>query len=200
MTDHFEEKAQDWDMNDAVKGISMGVGAAIDENVTFDITMQVLDFGAGTGLVTRHVAHKVDRVTAVDVSKAMLEKLKEKEELKGKVEILCQDILEQPIGVEFDLIVSAMAIHHVENTDKLIQRFAEHLKPGAQIALADLDSEDGSFHPEDAVGVYHAGFDRDAFRDLLDKHGFEDIRFVTAHTVRKEEKSYPIFLALATRM
>ena len=200
MTDHFEAKAQDWDMNDAVKGISTGVGAAIDENVTFDRSMRVLDFGAGTGLVTRHVAHKVAMVTAVDVSKAMLEKLQQKDELKGKVEILCQDIIEQPIGIEFDLIVSAMAIHHVENTDKLIQRFAEHLKPGARIALADLDTEDGSFHPEDAVGVYHAGFDRDAFRALLVKHGFQDIRFVTAHTVRKEEKSYPIFLALATRM
>ena len=200
MTDHFEEKAQDWDVNDVVKGISMGVGAAIDEHVAFDDSMQVLDFGAGTGLVTRHVAHKVGMVTAVDVSKAMLEKLKEKDELKGKVEILCQDIIEQPIGVEYDLIVSAMAIHHVADTDKLIQRFAEHLKPGARIALADLDTEDGSFHPEDAVGVYHAGFDRDAFRDLLVKHGFREIRFVTAHTVRKEEKSYPIFLALATRM
>ena len=200
MTDHFEEKAQDWDVNDVVKGISMGVGAAIDEHVAFDDSMQVLDFGAGTGLVTRHVAHKVGMVTAVDVSKAMLEKLKEKDELKGKVEILCQDIIEQPIGVEYDLIVSAMAIHHVADTDKLIQRFAEHLKPGARIALADLDTEDGSFHPEDAVGVHHAGFDRDAFRDLLVKHGFQEIRFVTAHTVRKEEKSYPIFLALATRM
>jgi 2-polyprenyl-3-methyl-5-hydroxy-6-metoxy-1,4-benzoquinol methylase len=199
MTDHFSEKAQEWDVNDMVKGISMGVGSAIRDNVTLDSSMLVMDFGAGTGLITGHLVDQVDRVVAVDVSKAMLEKLKAKEELKHKVDILCRNIIEEPIGTEFDLIVSAMAMHHVEDTDRLVQRFAEHLKPGARIALADLDTEDGSFHPEDTEGVYHTGFDRDAFKQLLAKHGFREIRFVTAHTVRKEAKRYPIFLALATK-
>ena len=199
MTDLFQEKAQDWDVNDMVKALSMGIGSAILDNVTLDESMQVMDFGAGTGLITAHVANKVGKVTAVDVSEAMLEKLAAKEELRGKVEIVCQNIIEQPIGTQFDLIVSAMAMHHVEDTDKMIKRFAEHLKPGARVALADLDEEDGSFHPEDAKGVYHAGFDREAFMDKLDAQGFKDIRFVTAHTASKEEKKYPIFLALASK-
>jgi putative AdoMet-dependent methyltransferase len=81
----------------------------------------------------------------------------------------------------------------------MIERFAEHLKSGARVALADLDEEDGSFHPEDAQGVHHAGFNREAFMGKLEAHGFKDIRFVTAHTASKEEKGYPIFLALATK-
>jgi len=199
MTDLFQEKAQDWDVNDRVKNISMGIGAAILNNVDLNESMQVMDFGAGTGLVTAQVASKVGKVTAVDVSKAMLEKLAAKNELKGKVEIVCQNIIEKPIETKFDLIVSAMAMHHVEDTDKMIERFAEHLKPGARLALADLDKEDGSFHPEDVEGVYHSGFDRQAFMEKLEAHGFKDIRFVTAHTVSKEEKNYPIFLALASK-
>jgi len=199
MTDLFQEKAQDWDVNDRVKNISMGIGAAILNNVDLNESMQVMDFGAGTGLVTAQVASKVGKVTAVDVSKAMLEKLAAKNELKGKVEIVCQNIIEKPIETKFDLIVSAMAMHHVEDTDKMIERFAEHLKPGARVALADLDKEDGSFHPEDVEGVYHSGFDRQAFMEKLEAHGFKDIRFVTAHTVSKEEKNYPIFLALASK-
>jgi len=199
MTDLFKEKAQDWEVNDVVKGIFMGVSSALRDNVALDSSMHVMDFGAGTGLVTQYVADKVGKVTAVDVSEAMLDKLKVKSELQGKVEVLCQNIVEQPICAEFDLIVSAMAIHHVENTDKLIQRFAEHLKPGARIALADLDTEDGSFHPADAEGVHHTGFDRDAFRGLLLKHGFQDVHFVTAHTLQKEAKQYSIFLALAAK-
>jgi cyclopropane fatty-acyl-phospholipid synthase-like methyltransferase len=200
MKDHIREKAQDWEISDIVKDISMGIGSAIHDNVTLDNSMLVMDFGAGTGLVTQHMANKVSQVIAVDISAAMLEKLRVKDELKDKVDIRCQDIIEQPIGIKFDLIVSAMAMHHVENTDKLIQRFAEHLKTGAQVALADLDTEDGSFHPEDAEGVYHTGFDRGAFTELLVKHGFKDIHFVTAFTVHKEEKNYPIFLALATKI
>ena len=199
MTDLFQEKAQDWDVNDMVKALSLGIGSAILENVTMDDSMQVMDFGAGTGLITAQVASKVGKVTAVDVSEAMLERLAAKDELRGKVEIVCQNILEQPIGTEFDLIVSAMAMHHVEDTDKMIKRFVEHLKPGARVALADLDEEDGTFHPEDAQGVHHSGFNREAFMKKLEANGFKDIRFVTAHTAGKEEKDYPIFLVLASK-
>jgi putative AdoMet-dependent methyltransferase len=199
MTDLFKDKADDFDANDIPRQLSVNIGACILDNVELGDGMQVMDFGAGTGLITAHVADKVGRVTAVDVSQAMLEKLASKEELKGKVDIICQNILEQPIGKEFDLIVSAMAMHHVENTDKMVARFAEHLKPGARAALADLDEEDGSFHPIDVEGVYHSGFNRDAFKNILEKHGFKDINFFDAHTVTKEDKSYPVFLAVATK-
>jgi len=199
MTDLFKDKADDLDANDIPRQLSVNIGASILSNVALEDGMQVMDFGAGTGLITSQVAGKVSKVTCVDVSQAMLEKLASKEELKGKVDILCQDILEQPIGKEFDLIVSAMAMHHVEDTDKMVQRFSEHLKPGAQAALADLDEEDGSFHPADVQGVYHSGFSRDGFKKILEKHGFKDINFYDAHTVTKEEKSYPVFLAVATK-
>jgi predicted TPR repeat methyltransferase len=199
MTDLFEDKAEDWDMRDVPRQLSAGIGACIRDNVELDDAMRVMDFGAGTGLVTGHLASRVSRVTAVDVSEAMLAKLASKQELQGKVEVVCQDILERPIGRQFDLIVSAMAMHHVEDTAMLLKRFAEHLEPGGVVALADLDAEDGSFHPEGTQGVYHAGFDRDAFRSLLEGQGFEDIRFFTATEVRKEDRSYPVFLAVATR-
>jgi len=105
----------------------------------------------------RHVASKAAHVTAVDVSQAMLDKLASKTELAGKVDGVCQNILERPLDKQFDLIVSAMAMHHVEDTDLLMLRFAEHLKPGGQVALADLDVEDGDFHPANTEGVFHAG-------------------------------------------
>ena len=199
MTDLFKEKAQDWDTNDMIRNLSSGIGAAIQANVSLDNTMRVMDFGAGTGLVTSQIADKVEKVIAIDVSQAMLDKLMAKGDLQGKVETLCRNILEQPLSVDFDLIVSAMAMHHVEDTDKLVECFAAHLKPGGKIALADLDQEDGTFHPADIEGVYHAGFNRDALRSVLTRHNFRDIRFKTAHTIKKDHKSYPVFLVLASR-
>ena len=92
-----------------------------------------------------------------------------------------------------------MAMHHVKDTPRLIQRFSEHLSPGAFIALADLDKEDGSFHPEDTEGIFHLGFKRNELQIILEKYGFGGIRFLTAHTVNKEEKKYPIFLVTATK-
>ena len=129
----------------------------------------------------------------------MLEKLAAKPELKDKVHIVCQDITRQPLEKKFDLIVSAMAMHHVEDTAHLVKTFALHLETGGKVALADLDTEDGSFHPEDIEGVYHHGFDRDALQTILEQNGFADVEFFTAHTVNKEGKDYPIFLVTATR-
>lgn len=198
MSDLFTEKAQDWDANDMVKQLSSAIGGTILRQVSLNEQMRVLDFGAGTGLISAHVAPKVEMITAVDISAAMLEKLVAKPELLGKVEAVCQDITANPLNTQFDLIVSAMAMHHVENTNRLFQTFAAHLKPGAKVALADLDKEDGTFHPADAQGVFHAGFERDQIQSMLEQNGFSDIQFATAHTVNKEDKSYPIFLVTAT--
>jgi len=199
MSDLFKEKAKEWDVNEMVTQLSSAIGSCILDNVSLNKTMHVMDFGAGTGLITSQVAPYVNKITAVDVSEAMLEQLLEKQELKGKVEALCQDITTQATGVDYDLIMSAMAMHHVEDIENMLQQFAVHLKPGAKVALADLDKEDGSFHPPETQGVYHSGFAREKFSALLEKNGFKDINLVTAHSVVKEDKKYPIFLALATK-
>lgn len=199
MTDLFSEKAGDWDERDTIRRLSVDVGASILTHVELNERMQVMDFGAGTGLIAAQVAPHVARVVAVDVSESMLERLVAKPELAGKVEAVCRDIVAAPLDERFDLIMSAMAMHHVDDTDKLIARFAEHLKPGGRVALADLDREDGSFHPPETQGVFHAGFDRDALQDILVRHGFGNIRFVTAHTVVKEQGAYPVFLVTAAK-
>jgi len=199
MADLFSEKAKDWDQRDHVRLLSEGIGNAIHEHVRLDTGMRVMDFGAGTGLIASRIVARVGRITAVDVSAAMLDRLAEKPELRDKVEIVCRDILDEPLDARFDLIVSAMAMHHVRDTDALLARFADQLEPGGRVALADLDAEDGRFHPPETEGVFHAGFDRSDLRARLERHGFGEIRFVTAHTVVKEQGSYPVFLVTATK-
>jgi 2-polyprenyl-3-methyl-5-hydroxy-6-metoxy-1,4-benzoquinol methylase len=156
-----------------------------------------MDFGAGTGLICSKIAPQVERVFAVDISESMLEKLSQKEELLGKVEIKCQDILDTPLSERFGLIVSAMALHHVRDTRAALSSFFDHLIPGGELALADLDSEEGDFHPEGIEGVFHHGFDRPTLGRLAEEVGFIDVSFETATTVHKGEKTYSIFLITA---
>ena len=199
MADLFEEKAQEWDRNEMVTRLAAGIGSAILGRVEFLPGMAVMDFGAGTGLISGQIAAKVGTITAVDISGAMLEKLAAKPELQGKVHAICQDITQLPLDEKFDVIVSAMAMHHVEDTDNLVKSFTAHLKPQGRVALADLDTEDGTFHAEETEGVYHAGFDRDAMKSILEENGFTNIEFVTAHTVNKETGDYPVFLVTAMK-
>lgn len=200
MSDMFEDKARDWDERPVPKQISDGIGAYLKDVIEWNSSMRVMDFGAGTGLLASHVAPLVSKVTAVDVSQAMLDQLAAKTDLEEKVETHCQDILQVPLQEELDGIVSAMAMHHVENTDALLATFRAHLKPGGFVALADLDAEDGSFHPPQTEGVFHHGFDRASLEAQLSDAGFGGIRFVTVTTVRKENgAAYPVFLVTAKR-
>lgn len=199
MTDLFEDKAHDWDRRPVPVQISEGVGAALRARVALDPSLRVMDFGAGTGLVCAQVAPHVAQVYAVDISAAMLAQLAAKPELAGKVEIRQQDLLTTPLGEPVDLIVSAMAMHHVADTAALARAFAAHLAPGGRIALADLDREDGTFHPPEAEGVFHHGFDRDALGATLTAAGFVDVAFTTATEVDRDGRTYPVFLVTATR-
>jgi 2-polyprenyl-3-methyl-5-hydroxy-6-metoxy-1,4-benzoquinol methylase len=200
MTDLFIEKAQDWDTNERVQRLSSAIGKKLLSEVFLSKDMEVMDFGAGTGLISEYIAPYVKKVVAVDTSEAMLEKLTDKPLLSKKVQALCRNILKQPLNAYFDLIVSAMALHHIENTSLLLKTFSEHLYPGGLVVLADLDTEDGSFHPENTEGVYHYGFDREELKSLLLAHDFEEIHFTTAHTIQKEGKHYPVFMVTARKM
>ena len=199
MTDLFEAKAADWDANDRRTRLAAAIGATMLERVQLHEHMKVMDFGAGTGLIAAQIAPLVEQLVAVDTSAAMLEKLAAKAELEGRVETVCRDILEQPLDTRFDLIVSAMTLHHVEDTPRLLQRFNQQLKPSGKLALADLDKEDGSFHAEGTEGIFHFGFDRDELRAELESQGFEQIEFFTAHTMERNQRDYPVFLVTATK-
>ena len=199
MTDRFAEKASDWDSRPVPLQISQAVGRLLD-GLEWDPSMRVMDFGAGTGLLAAHVAPHVAKIFAVDVSPSMLEALTAKPELQGKVEPRCQDLLASPLNDRFDAIISAMALHHVEDTEAVAARFAEHLKPGGRLALADLDEEDGTFHPPGTEGVFHRGFRRDALRSILEAQGFEDVRFTTALDIEKDGgRQFTVFFVTARK-
>jgi len=102
------------------------------------------------------------------------------------------------LGGPYDLIVSSMTLHHVPDVPGLFQTFAQQLKPGGQVALADLEEEDGTFH-DDTTGVHHTGFSRALIQAWLEEAGFQAVRVETAFVTAKGAVDYPVFLATAQR-
>ncbi len=199
MPDHFQEKAADWDNQPVPAQISAGVFEALRSRLAWHAELTVMDFGAGTGLIAGKIAPLVNRIHAVDVSPAMLEQLAKKEELADKVTIHCRNLLEKPLDLEVDLIVSAMAMHHVEDTRALLSTLHAHLRPGGKVAIADLEAEDGTFHPEHVDGLFHHGFDREDLSRLMHETGFTEVEIETACDVYRDGRHYPVFLAIGTR-
>jgi hypothetical protein len=69
------------------------------------------------------------------------------------------------------MIVSSMVLHHIPDVPETVRRLRPCLRPNGWIALADLDSEDGTFHP-DPTGVCHHGLDRNEVCRWLQDAGF----------------------------
>jgi len=193
----FDEAAATWDEKPRRVKTARDVAAAIARRVELSREMDVLDFGCGTGLLSLALQPLVRSVTGVDTSPGMLDVLRAKVR-EGGITSVATVLLERgarpvlPAG-PFDLVVSSMALHHVEDLASLFRAFRSCLRPGGLVALADLDREDGTFH-EDPRDVFHLGFERDEVIGLLHGAGFTELAATTAATVRKNDREYPIFL------
>ncbi len=202
----FDKDAQSWDENPMRRELGEALGRAILAALTPKSSDTVLDYGAGTGLVSLPLSQRVSRVLAADSSRGMLDVLAGKTRAAGiaNIEPVLLD-LEDPATIPptVDAIVSSMTLHHVRDIPRLARIFFSMLEPGGRIALADLATEAGDFHA-DNTGVHHFGFAADWLCATFASAGFADARATIAHTVRKqltsgETKDFPILLLTAVR-
>ena len=198
----FDKVAKEWDSSQTRQELAFNIAKTLMEMVPLNKSMHILDFGAGTGLLSRHLCPYVSAITALDFSKEMLAELRRSAQSWPDCNITTQhsDILKYSTDQHFDGIVSSMSMHHVENLDGLFQKFSTLLKKDGFIAIADLELEDGSFHDHGDEGVFHLGFEHQRLIEIAEKHGFESIRFQPAHTVlKKNNKAYDVFMMAATK-
>ena len=201
MDNPFDARAKTWDEDPRRVQLAADLFAALAQQVPLRSDISALDYGCGTGLLTLALAPRVRRVLAVDSSQGMLEVLAQKAKACGlrHVQTLCANFANDPApSGAHGLIASAMALHHVAETETLLRNFFALLAPGGSLALADLDAEDGSFHGNRA-GIPHFGFDRAQLARQLATCGFEDIQFITAARIEKNSRTYPVFLATARK-
>ncbi len=191
-TDHktdFESAAANWDEKPRRVRLSHDIGRAIKTSVQFGPDMDVLDFGCGTGLLTMQIQPFVRSITGVDSSPAMLDVLKQKVEAEKSANVYwrCLDVENgDSIAGTYDVIVSAMTLHHIKDAAALLEQFYRVCRRGGTLCIADLDTEDGGFH-EDNQGVFHFGFERAAMRQAFAEAGFDPVKDTTASEIVKSD-------------
>lgn len=199
MSERFDQAAATWDAGEMRQFIADSVFKTLVSRIALLNNMKILDFGCGTGLLSFKIAPMVRSVSGVDLSEKMLDQLSSKNTPSLQVIPLRRDILHDPLEERFHGIVSSMAMHHVADTAALFHAFYAHLRRDGFVAIADLESEDGTFHPHGNEGVEHFGFDRDRLRCVIENAGFINVRFHHACTVEKEGHVYPIFAVTAMK-
>jgi len=201
---HFDKQALEWDENPAFRERGEKIAQAIRRAVPLASNMSALDYGCGTGLLSFPLKDALGTILLADSSSGMLDVAARKiaDQHADNMTTAKLDLLvDQPPARRFDLIYTAMTLHHVPDTGHILRVFHDLLNPGGYLCIADLDKEDGSFHgPE--VDVHH-GFDQADLNRRAREAGFSEIRFQNVFSIAKEQqdgtRDYPVFLMTARR-
>jgi len=101
-----------------------------------------LDLGTGTGLVADLILRAFPNSTAdlLDVSEKMLEKARERFTGNPRVRFWIRDYADGDLPGRYDVIASAMSIHHLDDDGKkvLFERIFHALVPGGMFIHAEL--------------------------------------------------------------
>lgn len=196
----FDSRAKDWDKDKMHMERSAAIAERLRKMIPLSSAMKALEMGAGTGILSFMLREELAAITLVDNSSGMIEVCEQKiEYLQTKhIKALCMDLEQTDPGEKYDLIYSQMVLHHVTDVEAIFQKFYALLNPGGYLAIADLYTEDGSFHgPEVKV---HLGFDPETLAKQLEANGFNQLKFETCYEIKRESgKTYPVFLLVGQK-
>ncbi|UMB61343.1 class I SAM-dependent methyltransferase [Lutibacter sp. A80] len=202
-TSHFDKKAENWDNNpEKIKRASV-FAEEIIKFIKPSKKTKALEFGCGTGLLSFQLQNYFKEITLVDTSEGMLNVLKEKiKQLKiTNFKPLKINILKNFNTVsKIDVIYTLMTMHHIKNIDKTIQVFNLILNKNGYLCIADLVEEDGTFHNSSPDFDGHNGFKKENLTATLLKNGFKTIHYSVCYEIKKNNKTYPLFLLIAEKI
>jgi tRNA (cmo5U34)-methyltransferase len=117
MRDFFNRKIDEYD---TVHSTFMNTKNVIADNLDTNTNI-ILDLGVGTGLELFKIIEKYPdiKITAIDISEEMLDRLS-KRDFKNNINIICGDFFKVEFDSEYDAVISTSALHHFLYKDKLI--------------------------------------------------------------------------------
>ena len=201
----FDKKAAEWDKNPMHWDRSEAIANEIKTLLPLNKEMRALEYGAGTGITSFLLKDLLKEITLMDNSTEMVKVMNDKisaSQVKNMSAINFDLENTDYNSGTFDLIFTQMVLHHVLNINNIIERFYRLLNKGGYLAIADLYSEDGSFHGEGFDG--HLGFDISNLSSILVKNNFHTIShkecFIIDRKISEtESKQFPVFLLIANK-
>jgi tRNA (cmo5U34)-methyltransferase len=199
----FDIKAKDWDKNPMHWDRSIAISAEILKQIPLKPYFRALEYGAGTGILSFLLKDHLQEIILMDNSWQMIKMIEEKIADTGvtnmKTKFFDLEHSDYKDG-KFDIIYTQMVLHHVTDIENIITKFHNLLNPGGFLAIADLYTEDGSFHGEGFIG--HLGFDIENLSKIETERGFDNISHKECFVVKRkisetETKQFPVFLLIA---
>jgi ubiquinone/menaquinone biosynthesis C-methylase UbiE len=201
----FDKKAAEWDKNPMHWDRSEAIANEIKALLPLNKEMRALEYGAGTGITSFLLKDQLKEITLMDNSTEMVKMMNNKinaSQVKNMSALIFDLENTDYNSGTFDLIFTQMVLHHVVNINNIIERFYKLLSKGGYLAIADLYSEDGSFHGDGFDG--HMGFDIGNLSSILKIKNFHTISHKECFIIDRkisdtESKQFPVFLLIAKK-
>ena len=129
-----------------------------------DKTENILDFGAGYGLITEKFKKKGYKISAVEINKTALEKLHDKN-------IDSYNLIEK-VPKSINCIISLNVLEHIEDDDKYIKKFYNHLPQNGKLILY-LPSSNLIWTELDDKVNHKRRYSKSGIVELLNSNSFE---------------------------
>jgi len=203
--DDFDNYAKTWDTDKRINRAKI-IADEISNLIETDKNYSAMEFGCGTGLVSFNLNDKFKKITLIDSSKEMINVLNSKI-TKYKVDNMITYYLdisdENSLDMKFDIIYNSMVLHHIYDTEAIINKFYELLNDDGYLYIVDLDEEDGSFHKKYPEFDGHNGFNQEKLRNILNTAGFNEVEsntfFYDEKIIEGQKINYSLFLMKARK-
>lgn len=200
MENNFDKRALNWDQEKHRIERANTVAKEIINVVNPQNKLTSLEFGCGTGLLGFSMIDHFKNMIFTDPSTEMINQVNNKiRSLNIKnAETLLTKAEDFKPAENVDCIFSLMTLHHIEEHQHVIETMCNYLNKNGYLCIADLDSEDGSFHSNEKVP--HNGFSRGEIISLLAANGMEtvysDTVFINKKIVNGFTHDFPMFLII----
>ncbi len=152
--EHFETEATEFDeiIIRLIPYYNQMVQALVDA-IHFDKEqpIRVMDLGCGTGTVAKAVADKFpnSKIVCLDMASNMIEMAKHKLASHKDVNFIVGDFAQTDFNEKFDVVVSSLALHHLEYDDDKIRFYTKiynSLVESGQFINADVVLASTDYH------------------------------------------------------
>lgn len=194
--EHFNQAANTWDTPEKIEQC-IHYAKEISKHIK-DEPLKILEVGCGTGLLGSQFVKGQNQLIGVDTSVGMLAVFNSKFKNNPNVKSFLLNLeKENLLDKDFNLTISSMAFHHLIDPVAMLEKLKSLSRENALIAIVDLDEEDGSFHPDPKkMGVHHFGFSKKTIESWGQEAGLNLLEHKIVNVIEKNEKTYPIFLAI----
>jgi SAM-dependent methyltransferase len=96
----------------------------------------VLEVGCGTGALARLLAHRAERVTAIDLSSEMIRVARSRATM-GNLRFEVADIMTWSAAQPFDAVITVSTLHHLP-LETGLSRLRDLVRPGGRLVVLDL--------------------------------------------------------------